>query len=89
MNWLCNLFAPKRRGLSIAEIAGIYGECMARSAEEDALFDIYWNLPDRPRHTEMWRVTETSPLVPVHNCVDSDHWAQWYLARTKYPMPSL
>jgi hypothetical protein len=71
-----------------ADIASIFAQAIARDEEENRLLDEYLKIADRPRHIEMLRDTETSPLAPTE-VMDYDHWIEWYLARTKFPWKSL
>jgi len=77
MNWFRSLF-PRR--LSVTEVAKIMTEATIRSHEkmrrEEALFDRYLALTDRPTVKRWMRVIEGAE---EHLCddIDWDHWKQW------------
>jgi hypothetical protein len=61
---------------ALVDLSALYANARARVAEEDALFDEYWALPNRPKVTRMMRRIEGAPLEPIE-MIDTDDFNRW------------
>lgn len=71
-------FARRRKPWEVALImAEATEKARAKMRQEEAEFDEYLALPDRPQISQMMRMTEVSEPQMCHGMVDWDHWRQW------------